>query len=54
VVPIARVLELARLWYGGHLAPDWCKWTVPEAQQIFSRVGLIGSHWDLPATGERF
>jgi len=54
VVPIARVLELARAWYGGHLAPDWRKWTVAEAQQIFSRVGLIGSHWRLPAADERF
>jgi len=27
---------------------------VDEAQQIFSRVGLVGPHWDLPAADERF
>ncbi|HEX2689306.1 MAG TPA: organomercurial lyase [Kofleriaceae bacterium] len=54
VVPIAQVLELARAWYGNHLAPDWRKWTVAEAQQILTRVGLVGAHWQLPGAGERF
>lgn len=54
VVPLAQVLELARVWYGNHLAPDWRKWTVAEAQQIFTRVGLVGSHWQLSGAGERF
>jgi hypothetical protein len=54
IVPIARVLELARLWYGDHLAPDWRKWTVAEAQQIFTRAGLVGEHWQLPGGDERY
>lgn len=54
VVPIAQVLELARLWYGNYLAPDWRKWTVAEAQQIFTRAGLVGEHWLLPVTNERY
>jgi hypothetical protein len=54
VVPIAGVLELARVWYGNHLAPDWRKWTVAEAQAIFARVGLVGAHWELPAADQRF
>lgn len=54
VVPLGQVLELARAWYGNHLAPDWRKWTVAEAQQIFTRVGLVGAHWQLLGAGERF
>jgi len=53
-VPLAQVLELAQVWYGGYLARDWRKWTVAEAQQIFTRVGLTGPHWQLPTAGERY
>jgi Alkylmercury lyase len=54
VVPIATVLELARVWYGRHLARDWRKWTIAEAQEIFRGVGLVGPHWQLPAANQRF
>ncbi len=54
VVEIDRVLALARAWYGGHLAPDWRKHTVDEATKIFSAVGLVGPHWELPKTDGRF
>jgi len=53
-VPIAQVLALARVWYGGHLARDWRKWTSSEVQEIFTRVGLTGPHWHVPTTGERY
>ncbi|MEJ7597966.1 MAG: organomercurial lyase [Kofleriaceae bacterium] len=54
VVPIDRVMALARVWYGGHLDPAWRKWTGEEAKQIFAGVGLTGAHWALPSSGERF
>jgi alkylmercury lyase-like protein/DinB family protein len=52
VVPIARVLELGRAWYGRHLDEDWKKWSLAEAQAIFERVGLAGRFWSLPS-GDR-
>jgi hypothetical protein len=51
VVPLSRVLLLAREWYGPYLDADWRKRTVDEAQAVFDRIGLRGTHWRLP-TGE--
>jgi hypothetical protein len=49
-VPLQQVAQLARLWYGKHADPDWKKWSVAEAQDIFARAGLTSAFWDL---GER-
>ncbi len=54
VVQLARVLELGRAWYGGHLRADWRKWTLDEAREIFERLGLRGEVWSLPTGDERF
>ena len=54
VVPIAQVAKLGRAWYGRHAARDWRKWTVAEARAIFDGVGLVGPHWELPASDTRF
>ena len=54
VVPIDVIWELARTWYGRHLAPDWQKWTPLEAQEILERVGLRGEHWRLDTESDRF
>jgi hypothetical protein len=49
VVPLDQVATLARLWYGRHADPDWHKWSVDEAQQIFHAAGLTDPFWDLGA-----
>jgi hypothetical protein len=54
IVPLTRVLALARDWYGAHLEPDWRKWTRAEAQAIFDRTGLHGEIWRLPETTGTF
>jgi hypothetical protein len=54
VVPLRQVWELARVWYGNHRARDWKKWTLAQAQEIFTRVGLTGDFWRILQTGERF
>ncbi|MGH9887338.1 MAG: organomercurial lyase [bacterium] len=54
IVPIARVLDLGRTWYGNHRSPTWRKWTTAEAVQIFAGAGFTGPHWQLPAGDERF
>jgi hypothetical protein len=47
VVPIAKVAELARIWYGKHADPDWKKWSIAQARELFSRVGLTDKFWSL-------
>jgi hypothetical protein len=54
VVPLAQVARLAQVWYGSHAAPDWHKWTIAEAQQIFQEVGLTSAFWDLGGKRGRF
>ena len=53
-VPIAQVARLAKLWYGRHADADWRKWTVAEAQQIFTQAALVSPFWDLGAQTGRF
>jgi hypothetical protein len=48
VVPLDRVLALARVWYGRHLDPSWRKWTVDEARAMFTGIGLTSPTWDVP------
>lgn len=46
-VPLQTVADLAQAWYGSHASPHWRKWTVTQAQEIFSRVGLRSEFWQL-------
>jgi hypothetical protein len=54
VQPLGNVWEFAKVWYGGHLNPQWKKWTMPQAQEIFDRFGLRGPVWDLGSNQGRF
>jgi hypothetical protein len=54
VQPIQRVYDLGAMWFGRYLDEDWHKWTLAEARQIFSKLGLSGPIWDLPDSTERF
>ena len=54
VQPVAKVLELAKRWYGEHLRPDWTKKSVPDARAIFAELGFVHPVWSLPAEGGRF
>ena len=53
-VPLPAAAALAREWYGSHARPDWHKWSVAEAQEIFRRAGLHSPFWDLGAKTGRF
>jgi hypothetical protein len=46
---LEQTLELARLWYGDRLNPDFRGRTAEEAQAIFRRLGLQSSFWYLDA-----
>ncbi|MDK1286787.1 alkylmercury lyase family protein [Pseudoalteromonas umbrosa] len=54
VQPIEHIWEFSKVWYGHHLSPDWVKWTVQEAAEIFERFGLTHSIWKLPVEKGRF
>ena len=54
VQPLARVFDLAKVWYGRHADPDWKKWSGEEAKAIFERFGLTGPTWDIPTSAARF
>ena len=54
VQPLEKIRELGRAWYGGHLAPDWKKWSLTDATRIFASIGLTGDTWSLPAGDGRF
>jgi len=47
-------MDLGREWYGKYADPDWQKWTVREAIEIFQKVGLTGEFWDVPAADGAF
>jgi hypothetical protein len=53
-VKLCQVANLANHWYGSHANPNWQKWTVSEAQEIFHRAGLRSEFWDLRAKSGRF
>ena len=52
--PIERIWEFSKVWYGNHLAPEWKKWTLQEAQDIFRQFALTSETWALETSGERF
>ena len=54
VQPIDTIWAFSKAWYGDHLNPNWKKWTVDEARELFSRFGLTHPVWQLPAAEERF
>ncbi len=47
---IQKCWELAQSWYTGRLDVDWHRLNPQEMQQLFDRLGLKGSFWDLGHT----
>ena len=46
-VPVPRLRELARRWYGDRLRADWQPRTPEQSQAILDAVGLTGDFWRL-------
>lgn len=46
-IPITKLAELARAWWGDRLAPDWRPRTRPENQAILDALRLTGPFWNL-------
>ncbi len=47
LLSIAQQWDLARAWYANRLAKDWRRRTPAEAEEVFSKVGLVGEFWKL-------
>lgn len=54
VQPLDKVWEFSKKWYGNHLNPEWQKWTMQEAKDIFIQFNLTGKIWDLEKSDARF
>lgn len=51
---IENIWNFSKEWYGNHLNPQWEKWTVSEAKQLFQKFGLTHDIWHLEVSKERF
>jgi len=54
IQPINKIWDFSKVWYGNHLNPNWSKWTVDEAKEIFQRFELVDPIWHMPSTAGRF
>ncbi len=45
-VPVSRLWNLSKVWYGTRLDPEAPRPTPEEARAIFAGVGLTGPFWD--------
>ena len=54
VQPIEKIWRFSKKWYGNHLNPNWTKWTIEDAKQIFHEFELSGEIWSLADSKERF
>jgi hypothetical protein len=50
-VPLKQVADLATRWYGPYAERSWRKWTMDQAQTIFTESGLTSEFWQLSGTG---
>ena len=46
-IPVTKLAELAKEWWGDRLAPDWRPHTFEQNQAILDRLGLAGDFWRL-------
>lgn len=51
---VSKIWAFSKKWYGNHLDPEWKKWTVEEAGQIFEEFELNHPVWRLEGSDSRF
>ncbi|MCG8332041.1 MAG: alkylmercury lyase family protein [Chitinophagales bacterium] len=54
IQPISNIWEFSKEWYGKHLDPEWKKWTIQEAKEMFAKYNLNHPIWKLEDGSERF
>ena len=46
-IPIAKLAELAEVWWWDRLEPDWQPHTLAQNQATLDGIGLTGEFWRL-------
>jgi hypothetical protein len=54
IQPIEKIWNFSKKWYGNHLSPEWTKWTIEEAKEMFREFELNDRIWKLDDSNERF
>ena len=54
VQSLSKIWKFAQSWYGNHLNPQWVKWTLAEAKEMFAEHGLTHKIWNLGDGTSRF
>ncbi len=54
IQPINNIWEFSKKWYGNHLNPNWKKWTMKEAKNMFLEFNLTHEIWGLENLNSRF
>ena len=54
IQPIENIWNFSKKWYGNHLDPNWNKWTMEEAKELFKEFELDNEIWHLGDSTERF
>ncbi len=54
VQPVENIWNFSKKWYGNHLNPEWTKWTIEEAKQMFREFNLNDKIWNLKYSEKRF
>ena len=54
IQPLSMFWHFAKEWYGNHLNPNWEKWTIDEAREMFQRHHLTHPIWNLEESADRF
>jgi hypothetical protein len=54
IQPIDKIWDFSKKWYGNHLNPNWTKWTIEEAKNMFMEFELNHPVWHLEDSKERF
>ena len=54
IQPIEKIWNFSKKWYGNHLNPNWKKWTIEEAKEIFNEFDLKNKIWQVEDSNERF
>ena len=47
VLSLETTMKLATAWYAEKMDRDWRRWTLDEAESIFSGLGMVGDFWRL-------
>jgi len=48
LIGMQQLWDVAQVWYGDRLDPEWRPRTRDESQRLLADAGLVGEFWELP------